>query len=367
MQSSIPKIRIGIDARTIAEKGGVRRYVINLIEGMRNYPEIDLVIFYNTKKLLGTFPGMNEIALFPDNKNLLLIYDLLVLPFFALKYQVDILHLPKSSSNFFPFLKKITTLHDLIPISHPETEKITNRLYWKIHFWLSAKFSNQLITDSDFSRNEIIKKYKVDKNKITTIYLGVDAKFKKTNNDEIQNLKRKYHLSKRFILMVGTIQPRKNIQRSIEAIEDYNHNNDQQVELVILGRFGWKIDPSSINNSFTKIIGFVPEHELPIFYSAAQMLLFPSIAEGFGFPIIEAQACGCPVITSNTSSMAEIANSSAHLANPFSSSSINSGIQKVMRNQNYRKMLIDKGYNNANKFTWNTCIADTIKIYKKLT
>ena len=136
------KIRVGIDARTLSERGGVKNYVINLVKQIKKDKDIELIIFYNNKKLKGSFKEVKEVCLFPKWKFLLPIYDLIVLPLGAFFYRIDVLHLPKSTSNFFPFIKKVTTLHDLIPITHPETENFLNYLYWKLNFFLSISFSN---------------------------------------------------------------------------------------------------------------------------------------------------------------------------------------------------------------------------------
>jgi glycosyltransferase involved in cell wall biosynthesis len=360
------KLKVGIDARTISEKGGVRRYVINLINNLSKLKDIDLIIFYNDKKLIGTFKKCKEISLFPHRKFLLPIYDLLILPLYCKKMKIDVLHLPKSSCNFFKSFKKVTTLHDLIPITHPETEKKLNWLYWKLNFWLVSKFADKIITVSNFSKQQIIENYKVDKGKITVIYHGADKKIEKRNKKEIEQVKKKYNLKNKFLLFVGTIQPRKNTIRCIEAISLFREKNKEKLDFVIAGRKGWKVNSKLLNKNFVKILGFVPEKDLANLYKNAEALLYVSLNEGFGFPIIEAQSYGCPVITSNISSMPEIAGKGAILVNPYNINEIKTAIKKLTRDKSLRDNLIKEGYKNKKRFSWEKCARKTLNIYKNI-
>ncbi len=360
------KIKVGIDARTLSEKGGVRRYVINLVNNLSKTKEINLFIFYNNKNLIGTFKKCKEIALFPHYKSLLPIYDLFVLPFYCKKMKIDILHLPKSSCNFSKSFKKITTLHDLIPITHPETENKLNWLYWKLNFWLASKFADKIITDSTFSKEQIVKKYNLDKNKIDVVYLGIDKKTRKASKNEIKQIKKKYGLKNKFLLFVGTIQPRKNIARCIEAIILLRNKNKNKFDFVIAGRKGWKVNLKLLNKKFVNILGFIPDKDLKLLYKSAEALLYVSLNEGFGFPIIEAQSYGCPVITSSVSSMPEIASKGAILVNPYNVSEIKNAIKKISENKNIKENTIKEGYKNIKRFSWEKCARETIKCYRSL-
>lgn len=365
-QNKNKKIRVGIDARTLKEKGGVRKYVINLINALKNEKDIELIVFYNDKNLLGSFKGCKEVAPFPTPKYLLPIYDLLILPYFGRKLKLDILHLPKSSCNLFKSFKKVVTLHDLIPITRPETEKFFNKIYWHLNFWLSAKFSDLLITDSEYSKKAIINKYNIDHKKIHVVYLGVDKKNSKVKKTNINKIKRKYCLQNRYLLFVGTIQPRKNLIKCIEAVSMFNKNRSNKIDLVAAGRMGWKIKAELLDKEFVKILGFVPEEDLPFLYQGAEALIYVSLEEGFGLPILEAQSFKCPVITSNVSSMPEIAGKGAILTNPHSSSEIAQSITKLLCDKKLKKNLITEGQKNVKLFSWEKCAKETLEVYRKV-
>jgi len=362
-------MRIGIDARTIAEGGGCQNYVINLINNLSERENIDLIIFYNTKKLLGTFKNNNcrEVALFPSKKFLLLVYDLIILPYYAKKYKVDILHLPKSSCNFSKKIKKITTWHDLLPITLKDTEKFLNKLYFRLNFWLASKYANKIITDSYFSKKEIIKKYGVSNNKIKVIYFGINNIFTKNHSKKgINNIKSKYKLPEKFIIFVGTIQPRKNIKRVLQALNKINKNLDKKIYLVIAGRTGWKVAAEILDNPYIIKLGFVPYKDLPLLYKTADMAVYVSLGEGFGIPIIEAQACGCPVITSNISCMPEIAGKGAILVNPYNADEISRAMLKILRDKDIKNGLVKKGLENIKRFSWKKCAEKTLNIYQEI-
>jgi len=360
------KIRLGIDARTLSERGGVRNYVINLIDNLKKYKELEIIVFYNKKSLLGSFKGVKEIALFPKYKFLLPLYDLFILPITALFLKIDVLHLPKSTSNFFP-IKKITTLHDLIPIIHPETETFLNHLYWKLSFFMTILFSDIIITDSEYSKKSIEKYYKKILNKeIKVINLGVDHKlFYKHTQGEIDSIRKKYGLQNKYILAVGTIQPRKNIKRYVETLEKINSNKKFNLKLVLVGRYGWRFNKEILNNPDIIHLDSVDNKDLSIIYSSSHIVLFASLVEGFGLPVLEAQACGAPVITSKNSPMEELVENSAFMVNPFSVNDIVNKVKSLLNDDKKRKKLTKLGLLNVKKYNWDLTVNKTVDVYRE--
>jgi len=169
---------------------------------------------------------------------------------------------------------------------------------------------------------------------------------------------------------VGTIQPRKNLERLIRAFNKiYYHNKNYK--LVIAGSKGWLSDeiyglPKKLGiETQVKFLGYVEDRKLPVLYSRAIALVFPSLFEGFGLPILEAQACGCPVITSNISSMPEVAGKGALFVDPYSVESIKDGMVKIM-NKDLRFKIKDSGFNNVKRFSWEKCAKETLKVLENL-
>ena len=207
-------------------------------------------------------------------------------------------------------------------------------------------------------------KKKIKRN-IEVIHLGIDKNiFKPSTKKEINEIKRKYSLPDRFLLSVGTIQPRKNILRYIEAIGELNINRKIKIPLVLVGRIGWKINFYNNNNNNLIHLDSVSNKDLSKLYSASTIVLFASLIEGFGFPVLEAQSCGTSVITSKNSSMSELTNDSAYLVNPKSTKDILSGIKILLYNKDKRDLFSKKGIINAKKYDWEKSVLKLSKIYK---
>lgn len=285
--------------------------------------------------------------------------------------------------------KTVVTIHDLgyeyLPNYHSKISKIfLNRsTEWAV------KWANALIAVSEATRQNLIEKMQCDRDKVSVIYEGVDLeKFKMQNvnfqmKDETLNnigykkqterLASKYGVKGDYILFVGTIQPRKNLLRLIEAFSlVYKRLSNQHLQLIIVGKSGWMNKaiyqaPSKYGvNSFVHFINYIPDIDLPLFYTHARLLCLPSLFEGFGLPILEAMALGCPVVTSNVSSLPEVTGDSAVLVDPLSIISISFGIEQILTNDKQRSLLIQKGKERVKHFTWEKTANETVSLFKKL-
>ena len=242
--------------------------------------------------------------------------------------------------------------------------------------------SKHIFTISQSSKEDIVKNYHVDPSKITTIYPGYDKeKFKPQLRSKINRVKNKYKIRGNYLIFVGTLQPRKNIEKLIEAFSmltqgHKNTVNRQQItdnlSLVIVGRKGWLYEPIFSKVKQLKLdqkvifTDYVSDDYLPALIAGAKAYVLPSLWEGFGIPVIEAQACGVPVVVSNTSSLPEIVGESGVLVDPESVASITEGIAKVLANQALRQKLIKAGFANTKRFSWQKCAKQTLSILTKL-
>ena len=279
------------------------------------------------------------------------------------------------------------TIFDLSYMHFPELFKKSD-LYqlvnWSKHSIINSK---HIFTISKSTKEDIIKNYKVNSSKITVTYPGYDTKrFKPQSDSKIEAIKKKYKIKNDYIVFIGTLQPRKNIERLIEAFafivnssslivhRENSPMNDKRstINLVIVGKKGWMYE--SIFNKVKQLgldqnvifTDYVPGDDLPALIAGAKAYVLPSLWEGFGIPVIEAQACGVPVVVSNVSSLPEIVRDSAILINPESVDSIAAGIKKVFTYENLRQDLIKKGFNNIGRFSWQTCADQTLKILSQL-
>lgn len=247
----------------------------------------------------------------------------------------------------------------------------------KLRNWTeySVKKARKVLTISNSSRNDIIKAYKASAEKIVTIYPGI----KEITTLEpyvfgMNQLKSTYHISDHYLLFVGTLQPRKNIVRLIEAFAKIRkqESTGRNLELVIIGKKGWLYEeileaPTKfgVENS-VKFLHAVSDEELTVFYKYALCYVLPSLYEGFGLPVLEAMQRGCPVITSNVSSMPEAGGDAALYINPEDVDDIAEKITKLITDSKLREELIAKGKKQVQKFSWDKAAQETLAVLQEV-
>lgn len=272
--------------------------------------------------------------------------------------------------------KKIITFHDLSFLRHPEFFPWRKR-YW--HFMQNikkqAQEADKIIAISESTKNDLIDLYEIKEEKIKVIYSGINSQFGPiTDENYLKSIKEKYKLPDNFILYLGTIEPRKNIESVIEAFELIKENkfspyND--LKLVIAGGFGWlygnilkraKSSPYAGDIIFT---GAMNGDDRAGIYSMAKLFIFPSFFEGFGFPPLEAMACGVPTITSNCSSLPETVGDGAIMIDPYRPEEIAIATREIFNDEKLKNLLIQKGLEQIKKFSWENCAEETLKFIKK--
>lgn len=286
--------------------------------------------------------------------------------------------------HFFNFIvppritgKVITTIHDMTYELYPETMDKRNLKRIKDDIQYSVNRSEKIITVSESSKRDIIKFLNVPESKVEVVYNGVDYNRYSTSYDENQKnkVRKKYNIPNDYILYMGTLEPRKNIESIIKAFSLFkkeNIINSKDIKLVIAGKKGWMFE--SIFNLVTELkleeniifTDYIDEADKPIIYNMAKLFIFPSIYEGFGIPILEAMASSVPVITSNVSSMPEIAGEAAVLVEPMNIVSISNNINKILSDKEYSSKLVRKGHIQAKKFSWDLSAKKMYDIYKNI-
>jgi glycosyltransferase involved in cell wall biosynthesis len=237
-----------------------------------------------------------------------------------------------------------------------------------------VKNSAKIITVSNFEKNNIAEYFHLkDHNKLKTVHNGVSKHFKPvTDLTELNRVKEKYHLPDRFLFFLGNTDPRKNTKGTLKAFSDFLKQTDLNYRLVMLDfdtvELKKIVHEIGDHQLLDKIIltGYVDDNDLPAIYSQCELFLFPSLREGFGIPILEAMACGVPVITSNTSSMPEIAGDAAHLVNPNCPGEITEGIVKILTEKKYSETLCKKGLKQYKKFSWKIMAEQVLLLYNEL-
>lgn len=265
--------------------------------------------------------------------------------------------------------KRVTTFHDLSYIHYPELFLLRQRVWHNFEMnpsWQS-RFSDKIISVSRSTKNDLIKIYGIDPAKIEVIYSGISQDMKRPSENELYKFRIKHNLPDRFILSLGKLEPRKNIPSLIKAFNVIkDKRNFQDLKLVIIGSKGWLYDDifKEVQNSNYRddivLKSFIPDQERKFYYSLAQVFVYPSLFEGFGFPPLEAMACGTPVIVSNSSSLPEIVSNAGLLVKPNDIYEIANLASLILIDRKLKDHLASVGYNRSTFFDWNKTAEKTL-------
>ena len=283
---------------------------------------------------------------------------------------------PKADiSHFFNYIvppkiggKVITTIHDMTYVRYPETMDKKNLTRIQSGIWYSVERSEKIVVVSQFTKNEVITLLNVPAEKISVISNGTPSMVSPVDINEIAA---KYKVRPPYIFFIGNVEPRKNLERLIEAFYALKTRNSEcrELQLVVAGGSGWNSNPifnkaqSSCDIIFT---GYISESEKTTLYQNAALFAFPSLYEGFGIPILEAMSVGTPVLSSNTSSMPEVAGDAAVLVDPLSVDDIADGMYRLLTDETLRAEKIAAGYTQAAKFSWDDSAQKLMELYLSL-
>lgn len=273
----------------------------------------------------------------------------------------------------------VVTIHDLVPLFFPELVPWKHLLFFKLFMKPAAKTADIIITDSEHSKQDIVHHFSVPEEKIRVIYLGYEPRYQRKHDQQgkhdqqaLQNVLTHYGISQPYLLFVGVIEPKKNLERLVEAFSLLRQypSIEKELQLVIAGGKGWfsenlyqKVQELHLDKHII-FTGFVPDDDLPYLYTGSEVFVFPSIYEGFGLPVIEAMAYGVPVVTSNVSSLPEIAGNAGILVDPNNPEAICDGIMEVLLHSQKKEQMKHAGLIRAQQFSWKRTAEETYKVYQ---
>jgi glycosyltransferase involved in cell wall biosynthesis len=371
-------MNIGFDAsRAFSEEAtGTENYSQQLLHEMLSFDTENMYYVYTRiprEKIKYRF-SQNSKVIFIDQPFLWTQFGLAKQTFID---PLDILFVPAHTLPIFrkPGLKTVMTVHDLGAEYLPTTHQLKQQLYLKFITRYQLQTASHLIAVSEATKVDLLKKTSVKAADISVIYEGVNRSQKLPSVIATQQTLRKFELTRhKYFLFVGTVQPRKNLTRLIEAFSLFlieNKIGDLDMKLVIAGKPGWDFDdifklPSQLGIADRVVFtGRVSDEQLGVLYSAALALTYPSLFEGFGLPILESYFYGTPVITSNSSSMPEVAGKGAILVNPKEVNAIMRAMQTIYQNSSKRQELISYGKEQLKKFSWSEAAKATIKLLEE--
>ena len=266
----------------------------------------------------------------------------------------DIIYSPTHHGILWGRFKQVITIHDLLAIKFPAQYRLQHYYFTYILPRLIKKAA-AVIADSENTRQDVHKSYEVSLDKIYVVYSAIDNRFKPAQADSLQKVKKAYGLTE-FVLIVGASYPHKNIGRALEAFSKVKLTLPKMELVVAGGQAGYinllKQQAKELNVAGVKFLGYVHPEELAVLYSAASALIYPSLYEGFGLPPLEAMACGCPVIVSNTSSLHEVCGDAAYYIDPHSVDDMAKALCTVATDPNVMDRLRKKGFERVKLFSW---------------
>jgi len=369
---------IGIDLTIFRSYQGTEVFTENIVLALvRQNPDVKFVIFKG-QDFLKIFDAESSkmpnvrIVNFKRFRNSIgvILQQQLVLPFLCLRYGIDLLYSPSPFFSYLAPAKKISTIHDCAYARYKEFRNVFSEAYILLSINLAKYLCSAVLTVSNFSKEELVQMYHFSPDKIQMIYEGPanpDLSVQEsTNNPALKDI-----LAKKYFIYVGITRPRKNIIRLVEAFKIFLPGHPEY-KLVLAGSIstafvdvGQKIKELNLEESVIQS-GFVSNTEKTLLFKNAQALTYPSLYEGFGLPVLEAQALGLPVLTSNTSSLPEVAGTGAICVDPLNIQKIAEAMNKIVENNNFREQLILDGHENVKRFSWEESAREVMRIFKKI-
>ena len=361
-------MKIGVDAREVKPNGaGKGRYASEVLKSLTKLDEKNEYFLYGFGRHTGLPPNFHWVTL-PQGSG----RWIFALPRLIRKNKINVFFSPTSFlACLLTFVPTVIVVHDLAVFVEPRAKpSFKTKLMEKSTLLLAIRRAKHIICDSNHTKKDVLKMFNVSEDKITVIHLAAFSKPK--NIVGPKTITSKYNLPKRYILFVGTIEPRKNIEGLVKAYSLFPRAFRQAIPLVIVGKRGWNfenvdqmVEQLGLKNN-VRFIGFIPDSELPGLYQSAGVVVYPSWYEGFGLPVLEAMSYGTPVITSNRSSLPEVVGDAAILINPEKPQEIAQAIKKVLSDSKFREILCHKGLQRAKEFSWVKTAATTLSVLLKV-
>jgi hypothetical protein len=376
--------RIGIDARFYGPLGkGLGRYTQEVVDNVIALDKENEYVIFLSKENFSEFKETERVKKVLTPVRWYTLAEQIIMPFYIWREKLDLMHFPHFNVPIFTPVKFVVTIHDLILTKFPTIRATTlspffyriKNVAYKIVIQSAIKRARMIIAVSQFTKDDIISQFKINPKKIKVTYEGVASFLLARKEKNIFNDKKVllgYNINKPFLLYVGNAYPHKNLEGLIKVFSSLREKNGDLL-LVLVGKqdyfysrveeFTKKYWPKTSPIIFP---GFVPDEELAILFKNAIAYIFPSFYEGFGLPPIEAMAHGCPVVSSNKSSLPEILGEAAIYFNPEDEKEMSWQIERIINDRKLRQDLVEKGYEQIKKYSWERCAKETVEVYREI-
>ena len=377
-------MRIGIDGKVLTlRSGGTGRYAINLTRALLKaaaapHSGLEFVIFTGPQtsgSVLEEFRGTFDERFLGLKSSV--IRSLALIPAALRRMQIDIFH--GLDHVGIPLVGRtgryVVTVHDIIPLILPQTFTLRHRMVARMALTQVRRKADLIITPSQAVKSDVVQHLGVHEDRVAVTLHGCEARFQPVADEaSLRTVMAKYDLPPHYVLALGNLEPRKNLTTLLQAFARLRQSAevDPEIQLVLAGARGWLDKPiyrtvrSLGLENVVCFPGFIEDDDLPAVYHGAAVFVFPSLYEGFGLPVIEAMACGVPVISSNTSSMPEVAGGAAMLVDPLDADQMAAAIVRVLGDEGLRDGLRQQGIARARQFSWEAAARQTLDLYASL-
>ncbi|HYO62890.1 MAG TPA: glycosyltransferase family 1 protein [Pyrinomonadaceae bacterium] len=370
-------MHIAFDAHSIGTGlAGNETYAANLIESLAEIDRSNRYTLYVTKpaaveRYAGRWPNFSVRRTLPHSP---LVRIPVTLVAELRRRPVDLLHVQYTAPPFAP-CPVVTTVHDLAFEHIPETFKRRSWMQLRLTVRRTARAAAHVITVSEYSKRDIMATYGIPEERITVTPEAAAPHFRPAPPEEVERVRRRYGVEGRYVLAVGSIQPRKNLARLVRAYSGLRSRRSQAKlpQLVLVGKRAWlygetlrTVERSGLSDR-TLFTGYVSEADLPALYTGALAFVYPSYFEGFGLPPLEAMACGTPVVAGDRTSLPEVVGDAGLLVDPFDESAIGAALERLLDDSELRARLRVKGLERARLFDWRETARLTLGAYAKAT
>jgi glycosyltransferase involved in cell wall biosynthesis len=367
-------VRIGIDARKLHDFG-IGTYIRNLLRQLARLDrDTEFVLLCRPEDAVSLASLGNNFRPVVETAANYSIAEQVRIPLALQREGVTLFHAPHYVLPPLVRCRSVVTIHDCIHLMFPQY--LPNRValgYARTSIRLAARRATRVLTVSESSKRDILRFVDTEPDKIDVIYNAYDERFGvEPREEDVVRVRERYQLHDEFVLYAGNVKPHKNLERLIEAFDRVRKRGLDHLKLVIIGDEISKY--TSLRRAvhkhqlhkYVRFLGYLPEETLAVMYRLAGVFVFPSLYEGFGLPPLEAMASGTPVVTSNVSSLPEVAGDAAVLVDPYDADSIAGGIEHVLTDETVRRALRRKGVARAKQFSWEESVRRVREIYEQV-
>ena len=367
-------MKIALDARLVYyQRGGIGQYILHLVQELARLDAADEYLLLHSRKdhaSLVQSPRFQHAPLWTPCHNR---FEQITLPVELARLRFDLLHSPDFIPPWHGHFRRLITVHDLTFLYYPQFLTAESRHYYNDQIKRAVCVADHISADSTATKDDLVRLLGVPPEKVSVVLLAPDPLYRPLEAAACAPILARHKLDPGFLLFTGTLEPRKNVTGLLTAYRALCDRKPSTPPLVLVGRRGWLYDEIFACIAALKLgdrvcfLENLPNEELVTLYNAAALLVLPSFYEGFGLTVLEAMACGTPVVCSERGSLPEIAGGAALLVNPDDLDGLASAMERALDDKPLRSQLRSRGFANAAQFSWEKTARETLEIYRRMT